>query len=150
MSGWFNKERAGLTCSNNFAGCTRLLVERIGVSGLQSLQEHSSCSKFIKLAATFTVVAAGGGILYSCALVLRKSITFCSCLVSYGRSRNFSDNCCKNWIFCDFVFSLIPVSLTLKVSCIVGRVRASSGSNLAINEPIRNSLSLEKYWFGLV
>ena len=62
MSGKFNKVRAGLTCANSLAKCTRLLVERIGVRGLQSSQVQSSWSKYIKLAAIFTVGAAGGGI----------------------------------------------------------------------------------------
>ena len=143
-SGKFNRENTGCKCSNNFAGCTRLLVDRIGASELQSLQKQSECSKVIKLVATVTVIGSGGGSLYSWAFVRRKSITFCSCRVSYGRSRKFSDNCFKNWIFCDLVFSLLPVSLTRKTSWIVGRVKANSGSNFAIKEPIKNSLSEEK------
>ena len=149
-SGKFNKETAGCKYSNNFAGCTRLLVDRIGASGLQSLQEHSECSKVITLQAIVAEIGSGVGSLYSWAFVLRKSITFCSCRVSYGRSRKFSDSCFKNCSFCVLVFSLFPVSLTRKTSCIVGRVKASSGSNFAIRDPIKNSLSDEKNWFSFV
>ena len=53
-------------------------------------------------------------------------------------------------IFWAFVFILLPDSLILKISFIVGNSRANSGVSLPIRAPSRNSLSEVKNWRGFV